>query len=484
MQRVYRGERAQRGRFREFYQCDIDVIGKDALSRALRRRDPGGDPRGVLASSTIGAFTIQLNNRKLMRGFFEGAGRRRRRAAGAGAARGRQARQARRGRTCATTLAGEGFGAGRRGGRAASWRSSQVRSTGHADALAQARRAGRRQRDAATKACAELREVLELVQRAGRAGDATTRSTSRSRAASTTTPAPSTRPRSTSIRRSARSARAAATTNLASHYTKSKLPGVGISIGADAPVLPAARGRAGRRARDSTVQALVDADGRRALPTALDARAASCAPPASTPKSQLEATQAGASSSSTPTAPASASCVRAAATTRSRAASVTVKDLRRAGPVRGAARRTGAHAAGRDCAAGRGAAQEHARDETDPSRWPLADPRAAGRRRHGATVELDADAAAGGAARRRFPRRAGAPRGADLRRLHRLRQQRRQAARRASACATSCRARRARRRHAARGAAAQPDRHPRGLRRRAASRRKSCARCCASASTR
>ncbi|MGN6092893.1 MAG: ATP phosphoribosyltransferase regulatory subunit, partial [Luteibacter jiangsuensis] len=32
MQRVYRGERQQRGRFREFYQCDIDVIGKDALS--------------------------------------------------------------------------------------------------------------------------------------------------------------------------------------------------------------------------------------------------------------------------------------------------------------------------------------------------------------------------------------------------------------------------------------------------------------------
>ena len=32
MQRVYRGERAQRGRFREFHQCDIDVIGKDALS--------------------------------------------------------------------------------------------------------------------------------------------------------------------------------------------------------------------------------------------------------------------------------------------------------------------------------------------------------------------------------------------------------------------------------------------------------------------
>src|SRR4249920_4214767 len=32
IQRVYRGERAQRGRFREFYQADIDVIGKDSLS--------------------------------------------------------------------------------------------------------------------------------------------------------------------------------------------------------------------------------------------------------------------------------------------------------------------------------------------------------------------------------------------------------------------------------------------------------------------
>ncbi len=32
IQRVYRGERAQRGRFREFYQCDIDVIGKQTLS--------------------------------------------------------------------------------------------------------------------------------------------------------------------------------------------------------------------------------------------------------------------------------------------------------------------------------------------------------------------------------------------------------------------------------------------------------------------
>jgi histidyl-tRNA synthetase len=40
MQRVYRGERAQRGRFREFYQCDIDVIGKDKLDPAYDAEIP------------------------------------------------------------------------------------------------------------------------------------------------------------------------------------------------------------------------------------------------------------------------------------------------------------------------------------------------------------------------------------------------------------------------------------------------------------
>ncbi len=73
MQRVYRGESAQRGRFREFYQCDIDIIGKDDLSI---RYD--AEVVAVIASVfrelAVGPFTIQLNNRKLMRGFFERAG--------------------------------------------------------------------------------------------------------------------------------------------------------------------------------------------------------------------------------------------------------------------------------------------------------------------------------------------------------------------------------------------------------------------------
>src|SRR6187402_1812771 len=73
MQRVYRGERAQRGRFREFYQCDIDVIGKDSLSVRYDAELPAVI-HAVFSELGIGAFTIQLNNRKLLRGFFEGVG--------------------------------------------------------------------------------------------------------------------------------------------------------------------------------------------------------------------------------------------------------------------------------------------------------------------------------------------------------------------------------------------------------------------------
>lgn len=73
MQRVYRGERAQRGRFREFYQCDIDVIGKDSLSVRYDAEVPAVI-YSVFRELNIGAFTIQLNNRKLMRGYFESLG--------------------------------------------------------------------------------------------------------------------------------------------------------------------------------------------------------------------------------------------------------------------------------------------------------------------------------------------------------------------------------------------------------------------------
>src|SRR5690606_60326 len=73
IQRVYRGERAQRGRFRELYQCDIDVVGKASLPLAYDAELPAVI-NAVFGALDFGGFTIQLNNRKLLRGFFERLG--------------------------------------------------------------------------------------------------------------------------------------------------------------------------------------------------------------------------------------------------------------------------------------------------------------------------------------------------------------------------------------------------------------------------
>jgi histidyl-tRNA synthetase len=73
MQRVYRGERAQRGRFREFYQCDIDVIGKDKLSAAYDAELPAIIVR-IFEELKVGDFTIHFSNRKILRGLLSGYG--------------------------------------------------------------------------------------------------------------------------------------------------------------------------------------------------------------------------------------------------------------------------------------------------------------------------------------------------------------------------------------------------------------------------
>lgn len=67
--KVYRGERAQRGRFREFYQCDIDVIGNETLPLIYDAQIPViiGE---ILTKMEIGKYVIRLNNRKILNGFF------------------------------------------------------------------------------------------------------------------------------------------------------------------------------------------------------------------------------------------------------------------------------------------------------------------------------------------------------------------------------------------------------------------------------
>ena len=59
--KVYRGERTQKGRFREFYQCDIDIIGDGELDT-------------IFKSLGFDNFTIRVNNRKILNGLFESLG--------------------------------------------------------------------------------------------------------------------------------------------------------------------------------------------------------------------------------------------------------------------------------------------------------------------------------------------------------------------------------------------------------------------------
>ena len=68
--KVYRGERNQKGRFREFYQCDIDIIGNENLSIINDAEIPS-----VIYSTFkelgFDDFTIKINNRKVLSGFFQ-----------------------------------------------------------------------------------------------------------------------------------------------------------------------------------------------------------------------------------------------------------------------------------------------------------------------------------------------------------------------------------------------------------------------------
>src|SRR3984885_940213 len=73
IQRVYRGERNQKGRYREFYQCDIDVIGKDKLSSAYDAELPAIIVR-IFEELKIGDFTIHFSNRKILLGLLSGHG--------------------------------------------------------------------------------------------------------------------------------------------------------------------------------------------------------------------------------------------------------------------------------------------------------------------------------------------------------------------------------------------------------------------------
>ncbi len=67
--KVYRGERAQRGRFREFYQADIDVIGDGKLDIVNEAEIPAIIYQ-TFTSLGLRRFQVHVNNRKVLSGFY------------------------------------------------------------------------------------------------------------------------------------------------------------------------------------------------------------------------------------------------------------------------------------------------------------------------------------------------------------------------------------------------------------------------------
>jgi histidyl-tRNA synthetase len=227
MQRVYRGESAQRGRFREFYQCDIDVIGKDQLSIRFDAELPAVI-HAIFRELKVGPFQVQLNHRMLLRGYFEGLGladpeqqmlvlREVDKLDKRGAAEVRK------------TLAAEPFLL-----NAATIESIfklvDVRSSSHADALSQLA-ALESHGELFERGRSELVEVLELIRAYGVPESHYAINLSIARGLDYYTGIVfetilTEHPQIGSVCSGGRYE------NLASHYTRSKLPGVGISIGA------------------------------------------------------------------------------------------------------------------------------------------------------------------------------------------------------------------------------------------------------------
>jgi len=73
IQKVWRGERPQEGRFREFYQCDIDVIGDGDLG-LLHDAEMPAVIYGIFSELRVGKFVIRLNNRKIHNGLLNHLG--------------------------------------------------------------------------------------------------------------------------------------------------------------------------------------------------------------------------------------------------------------------------------------------------------------------------------------------------------------------------------------------------------------------------
>ena len=71
MDRVYRAERPQKGRLREFVQCDIDIIGSSSISSEIELIHTTAK---ALLSLDIKDFTVKINDRRILRAVLKGGG--------------------------------------------------------------------------------------------------------------------------------------------------------------------------------------------------------------------------------------------------------------------------------------------------------------------------------------------------------------------------------------------------------------------------
>ena len=73
MQKVWRGERPQEGRYREFYQCDIDIINPDNLPMHFDAELPAVIDE-IMQGLDVPPYTIYINNRKILIGYMQSLG--------------------------------------------------------------------------------------------------------------------------------------------------------------------------------------------------------------------------------------------------------------------------------------------------------------------------------------------------------------------------------------------------------------------------
>ena len=71
IQPVYRAEKPQKGRFREFYQCDVDCVGSDSMKADAEYIMIARD---LMKELGVKDYVVKINNRKILNGFFEYAG--------------------------------------------------------------------------------------------------------------------------------------------------------------------------------------------------------------------------------------------------------------------------------------------------------------------------------------------------------------------------------------------------------------------------